>query len=591
MQTALVFAALLALAQAAPLSVRDTSPAGFVRMTAHKNNRSSLSKREDGVVSLDLENEKTFYMSEVEIGSNTNKVGLLVDTGSSDMWVVGSDNSYCKSGTSGSLKSRDTNEIDCSQYGTFDPSGSKSFHDNGTDFSILYADQTFAKGTWAQDTVDFNGISIKSVNFAVCNETDNAMGVLGIGLPGLEVTATGSGSSYEYENFPLKLVSDGLINKAAYSVYLDDDSDSAEVLFGAVNAAKFKGSLVQLPMVRTDSSKSGQLSEIAVTLNSLSYIDNEDSTEATIAEGAIAALLDTGTTLSYMPRNILDAITLQMKLSFSGSLGYYTMPCSYGDKYSFDFEFQGLKIEVPLKSFSVSLVDGSGATSDTCALGIKSSTGSYITLGDSFLKSAYMVVDLEGLTISLAQGTGNADDDDILVINNDIPQAKQPSNTETYGPGNNAFTTVRYPYLSDIQSRTWASDGDDNSSTTSSPSSTSSSSSASATATSSSSSSSTSTTSSSSTLVSTTSSTSSSTNASTTTTSSSSSSSTTTKSTGSSSHTKETSSVTTSTKSESSSSSSSSVSSISSISSKKNDADVTIYNTSLSLLAFILAFI
>lgn len=61
---------------------------------------SLLKKRDDDdYVELDLSNESTFYLTEVEIGTPVQKVGVLVDTGSSDFWVVASNNTYCQSGT------------------------------------------------------------------------------------------------------------------------------------------------------------------------------------------------------------------------------------------------------------------------------------------------------------------------------------------------------------------------------------------------------------------------------------------------------------------------------------------------------------
>lgn len=53
-------------------------------------------------------------------------------------------------------------------------------------------------------------------------------GILGIGLAADESTFTdnGAGSAFMYENYPMKLKSEGFIDRVAYSVHLDSqDSD------------------------------------------------------------------------------------------------------------------------------------------------------------------------------------------------------------------------------------------------------------------------------------------------------------------------------------------------------------------------------
>ena len=464
-------------------------------------------KRDDtsDYVSLSLIDEQTFYMANVLVGSNKEKVGVLVDTGSSDFWLVSSDNEYCEAGTvkskgrkifndnitdnyqnKASSSSSSAPQIDCSEYGTFNSKKSSSFHSNGTSFSITYADNTFAKGTWGQDTIDFGNIEVENMNIAVCDQTDNAQGVLGIGLGGLEVTSQGSSSPYIYENLPLKLVSDGLINKAAYSVYLDDSSNS-EIIFGAVDSSKYTGDLVSLPIVNALYNQNVDSPiQLTVTVNDLKFINEESSQVAEIGSGAIAALLDTGTTLSYFPDSIVNSITSLFDLSYSESLQYYVGACSIADNSILRFNFQGLNLDIPVSSFLITLYTQTNTKSDQCAFGILSSgSEDYMTLGQSFLSSVYMVADLEDLTISLAKGTNSGGSRNIDIINNEIPQAKQPENSSTYGSNNNIFTINSTPAFTSTTLSSSSSSG--SSSASSSQSNSSSSASASASASSSSS--------------------------------------------------------------------------------------------------------
>lgn len=421
-------------------------------------------------VDLSLTYESTFYVAEVALGSNSQKLDVLLDTGSSDFWVISSENTYCAAGTTGSLKrgrrissifeetidvnnatsgaiSKSTSDtIDCSEYGTFDPSSSTTFHSNGTSFGIAYDDNTFAKGTWGQDTLKLGSIEIKNMNIAVCDNTDNNQGVLGIGLPGLEVTSSNSGSNqYEYENLPMKLVSDGIISKAAYSVYLDASSGS-EILFGAVDSSKYEGDLVALPIINAlESDGINSTIQLTVTVNSLSVVNAANSQSASIGAGAIAALLDTGTTLTYAPDTIVNSFVSFLGLEYSDSIGYYVGACSSANNEYVRFNFQGLQLDIPLSNFFISLTTSSGQTSSQCAFGILSSgSETYMTLGQSFLQSVYMVADLEDMKIALAKSSAGGSQN-ITAIESVIPQAKHAQQSSAYGSVDSAFNVAATP--------------------------------------------------------------------------------------------------------------------------------------------------
>ncbi|GME91328.1 unnamed protein product [Ambrosiozyma monospora] len=220
-----------------------------------------------------------------------------------------------------------TGSIDCSEYGTFDSSKSTTWHNNGTSFSIQYADQTSAKGTWGYDDVSINGIAINNVNIAVCNQADSQMGVLGISYASLESTNdNGAGS---YMNLPMTMKSQGMINKLTYSVYLDDPSaETASVLFGAIDHGKYTGDLALMPIVNAYADKGyTQPTSIEVTISGMSMGSTSSNTKVQFASGAAAGLLDTGTTLLYAPDDIISAITSIGGFSSSSSSGYISSTC------------------------------------------------------------------------------------------------------------------------------------------------------------------------------------------------------------------------------------------------------------------------
>lgn len=477
---------------------------GFYMLSAQKYRGTSMAdaklgaephvllKRDgDGYLNLGLQNENTFYMAEVEIGSTNQKVGVLVDTGSSDLWVVESNNTYCRSGTTGSLSSKrisldsifdrnnmddegnlihedtsstaqqnTTNDtqrkasssyatIDCSEYGTFDPSDSTTFQSNNTAFSIAYADGTFAKGYWATDNFIMGGTEVNGLSFAVCDDTDNGMGVLGIGLSGLETTYSGAlvtslGTSYQYENLPIRLKTLGITNSVSYSIYLNDtNANDANVLFGALDHDRYSGDLVSLPIVNSLESRNYNTPlELEVTLNSISIGGTSGRTQTQVASGAAAALLDTGTTLTYVPSSVLRSMLNVLDVQYSSAISNYVTSCSNGDNTQLTFNFQGLNINVPLSSFLLPLTTTSGSTSSYCMVGLQNSGSTDFTLGDSFLRYVYMVADLDNLQIGLAQAAHGETGSNIELIKSSIPSAISPASTATYGGSNTVMNAV-----------------------------------------------------------------------------------------------------------------------------------------------------
>lgn len=311
----------------------------------------------------------------------------------------------------------------CTLDGSFNTDTSDTFSANSTapEFSIEYADGTTATGFWGTDYVSILNANISDVSFAVVNKTSSGFGVLGIGLEGLETTfSLGSQRSYTYENFPVRLKNSGIINKVAYSLYLNDDTASSGlVLFGAVDHAKYSGQLYTVPIINVYADYYDHPIRLDVALDSISF--ETSSSNITAVNGTMAALLDSGTTYTYLPSWALDNLASSMSGSYSLSMGLYQVSCDYSsdDAYAV-FDFSGARIKVPLSDLVVSY-------SRSCYLTILEQSLTiggveYAVLGDNFLRSAYVVYDLEDYQISLAQASYSSEED-IDVILSSVPLA------------------------------------------------------------------------------------------------------------------------------------------------------------------------
>lgn len=457
--------------------------------------RTRLMTRDDDYELVELTNQNSFYSVELDIGTPPQKVTVLVDTGSSDLWVTGSDNPYCstkkKDTTGSSFKqvnkdalasvvesvfteiSYDTTIvtseatatfdstastsqlIDCATYGTFNTSKSSTFNSNNTEFSIAYGDTTFASGTWGHDQLSLNDLNITGLSFAVANETNSTVGVLGIGLPGLESTYSGVSlssvqKSYTYNNFPMVLKNSGVIKSTAYSLFANDsDSKHGTILFGAVDHGKYAGDLYTIPIINTLQHRGYKDPiQFQVTLQGLgtSKGDKEDNL-TTLTTTKIPVLLDSGTTISYMPTELVKMLADQVGATYSSAYGYYIMDCikEMEEESSIIFDFGGFYLSNWLSDFQ--LVTDS--RSNICILGIAPQSDPTIILGDNFLANTYVVYDLDNMEISMAQANFSDDGEYIEIIESAVPSAlKAPGYSSTWSTyesivsGGNMFSTA-----------------------------------------------------------------------------------------------------------------------------------------------------
>ncbi|GMG39949.1 unnamed protein product [Ambrosiozyma monospora] len=172
-----------------------------------------------------------------------------------------------------------------------------------------------------------------------------------------------------------------------------------------------------------------------------------------IASGAAVALLDTGTTLTYIPSNLLSIIVDALQLSVNSQTGYYTMACDKGDDYFLTFNFQGFEIEVPISSFLLDLTTTSGRTSSTCQLGLMSSGDETLILGDSFLRNVYLVVDLEDNVVAMAPANLDSNEEDIEAVDDSIPSAvSAASYATTWGDQATALSVLSDPSTQSLSS-------------------------------------------------------------------------------------------------------------------------------------------
>ena len=385
---------------------------------------------------ISLKQGGSLYFANVTLGTPAQSLRLHIDTGSSDLWTNVANSQLCELPDA---QVEQQGGVPCSVAGTYDANSSSTYKFVDNDFLIQYADQSGAQGDYATDTLSIGGAAITSQQFGIGYNSTSSEGVLGIGYPSLEVQVQNDGQA-SYPNVPANMVQQRLIQSNAYSLWLNDlDSSQGSILFGGVDIDKYHGELSTLPIVPIQ----GMYVETLITLTGASVNQNGKNTSVTTSELPSAVLLDSGSTLSYLPVDVSQNIYKLLGVTYVRQQGVAFCRCDLAQSSAtVDFSFSGATISVPVSELVLQgglTPDGSGPTG--CVFGIvetqqQKNSASTFTLGDTFLRSAYVVYDIANNEISLANTNFNATSSNVVEIGtgrNSVPNATGVANAVTVG--------------------------------------------------------------------------------------------------------------------------------------------------------------
>jgi hypothetical protein len=240
------------------------------------------------------------------------------------------------------------------------------------------------------------------------------------------------------------LASQGIIKEPIFSIFLNSISQngySGEIIFGGVDESKFDGNLTYLPVASlTTKSSSGLLSGHAGNTGNSSNanyyywmvygqglgVTNSNNQNPSYKLREVGAyILDTGTTLTYLPTSVATDIVT----SFAGSNGYaldrqsgvFIVDCKTSTSpaqfylqmsQSSKASTNPLVLSVPASELVIPIDTTSIKTAKICMFGIAPLGGSggigsnMYLIGDSVLRSAYMVFDMGQNRVGLAATKG-----------------------------------------------------------------------------------------------------------------------------------------------------------------------------------------
>lgn len=312
------------------------------------------------------------YFSEISIGTPPQDFKVVLDTGSSNLWVPSSD----------------CNSIACYLHSKYDSSKSSTYKANGTSFEIRYGSGSLS-GFVSQDDMTIGDLKIVGQDFAEATSEPGLAfafgrfdGILGLGYDTISV-------NHIVPPF-YKMLDQKLLDEPVFAFYLgntDNEGDESEAVFGGIDPAHYTGKLVKLPLRRK--------AYWEVDLDAITFGNATAEIENT------GAILDTGTSLIALPSTLAELLNKEIgaKKSFNGQ---YTVDCSKRDSLP-DLTFTLTGYDFTIGPYDYILEVQGSCISSFMGMDFPEPAGPLAILGDAFLRKWYSVYDLGTNSVGLAK--------------------------------------------------------------------------------------------------------------------------------------------------------------------------------------------
>jgi len=335
-------------------------------------------KRASGTNYLINEGADSTYFGSLAIGTPPTPFNVVLDTGSSDLWVVGTD---CVVRA-------------CQGVPLFDPTKSSSLNNLSQPFEIQYGSGA-AEGSLVSDTVQMAGFQQSGQTFAVVDQLTG--GIVNGQISGIMGLAFQSIASSGATPFWQALVQGGQWTDPVMSFFLTDfanDPNAQQEEFGGAFTMGFTNSTLFTGNIDFQDIPSNDQTFWQIPLSKVTVQGNA----VTPSGGFGNAAIDSGTTLIGGPSDQIADIYGQIPGSApaSGQLeGYFTFPCNTAVNVTLTFGSSSIAWSIPSSTFVLMSVGQNQCVGVFFDLDIGGSSPSDITpawvVGDAFMKNVYSV--------------------------------------------------------------------------------------------------------------------------------------------------------------------------------------------------------
>ncbi|ODV91383.1 hypothetical protein CANCADRAFT_123212 [Tortispora caseinolytica NRRL Y-17796] len=312
------------------------------------------------------------YYTEIGLGTPEQTFKVILDTGSSNLWVPG----------------KSCSSLACYFHQKYDSDASETYKKNGSSFEIRYGSGSLT-GFVSEDTLTMGGLTIENQLFAEATEEPGLTfafgkfdGILGLAYDSIAVN-----------HIPppvYQAIDQGLLDEPVFAFSLGDankdESNGGAITLGGIDKSAYSGELTYLPVRRK--------AYWEVELRSLSFGND------TIELKSTGAAVDTGTTLIALPSDLADMLNQQIGAKKSWN-GQYTVECTTRDSLpDMTFNLGGTDFIISPYDYIVEL--SGSCISAFMGMDFPAPIGPMAILGDAFLRRWYSVYDLGKNTVGLA---------------------------------------------------------------------------------------------------------------------------------------------------------------------------------------------
>ncbi|WVQ76028.1 hypothetical protein IAR50_005664 [Cryptococcus sp. DSM 104548] len=350
-----------------------------------------MTKRADnGEISLTDHNLDTSYSASLSVGTPAQSLDIVLDTGSSDLWVA----------------SDKCTTTACASMDSYSLSNSSTSVNLTTSFSIEYGSGA-ASGALVQDLVTLGGYSVASQTFAACDSVST--GLLSTGVSGIMGLSWQALAYSKATPWWITLAKSSAWSEPLFAFYLAryrnvagataKESDGGTATFGYLDSSLYSGDVTY---VNVSSDAEYWQIEMASAKIQGSSISLNSSTNM--------VAIDTGTTLIGGPESIVAEIYSKIDGAqrMTGSYAsYYEYPCN--TSIELDLTFGGYTIAITDQDFNLGHYssDTSMCTGAVYVQALSSSSPVQWIVGDAAIKNTYTVFRYEPAAVGFAALAGS----------------------------------------------------------------------------------------------------------------------------------------------------------------------------------------
>jgi cathepsin D len=315
------------------------------------------------------------YFAQMRFGSNGTPMYMLIDTGSANTWVMGTE---CAT-------------VSCDAHNLFGPPNSTTLNLTKTPWTVTYGTGA-VEGVTASDTVAFANYSLE-IGFGLATTASADFlsypmdGILGLGRSASDIIDTPTIMDV--------LDKKNMLASNIIGIHLQRASDGmkdGQITFGGVDKTKFKGDISYTKALPNQGAWEIPVSDSAVHGISTNFT-------------ARTAIIDTGTSFILMPPSDANAFHHLIPGAVVDG-GSWDVPCSTTAEVQ--FTFSGVTYSVSPKDYVGKPNNGAIGACASNIIGHQPFGPTQWLLGDVFLKNVYTVFDYDKESIGFGTMNGVA---------------------------------------------------------------------------------------------------------------------------------------------------------------------------------------